>query len=196
VGLEENLFPSAHAAEKQSPEALEEELRLFYVALTRARVNSWFSYANQRYRWVNLEFCSPSRFLLEMDEKFLDGMVESNRMKPATRSSFTGQNITAGYRERTLTRSQPEKPAQKPWRPDFFRRNTESRNTGTEGNDGFTGDNPEKILQGMMVEHQRFGVGKVIKIEGVSPNKKATVFFQHAGQKQLLLKFAKLKIKN
>jgi DNA helicase-2/ATP-dependent DNA helicase PcrA len=196
VGLEENLFPSAQAEEKKSPEALEEERRLFYVALTRARENAWFSYANQRYRWGNLEFCSPSRFLLEMDEKYLDGMVESNRMKPATRSSFTGQNITTGYRERTLTRNQPEKPAQKPWGPDIFRRNTESRNTGTEGNDGFTGDNPEKILQGMMVEHQRFGVGKVIKIEGVSPNKKATVFFQHAGQKQLLLKFAKLKIKN
>src|SRR5690606_7763688 len=103
----------------------------------------------------------------------------------------TEQNVTQGYRERSLTRNQSEKPAQKPWRQDIFRRNTESRNPATDGNDGFTGDDPEKIMQGMMVEHQRFGVGKVIKIEGMPPNKKATVFFQHAGQKQLLLKFAK-----
>lgn len=195
VGLEENLFPSAQAEEKKSQEALEEERRLFYVALTRAKENAWFSYANQRYRWGNLEFCSPSRFLLEMDEKYLDGMVENSRMRHATRNSFTEQNVTQGYRERSLTRNQSEKPAQKPWRQDIFRRNTESRNPATDGNDGFTGDDPEKIMQGMMVEHQRFGVGKVIKIEGMPPNKKATVFFQHAGQKQLLLKFAKLKIK-
>jgi DNA helicase II / ATP-dependent DNA helicase PcrA len=86
VGLEENLFPSAQAEEKKTQEALEEERRLFYVALTRAKENAWFSYANQRYRWGNLEFCSPSRFLLEMDEKYLDGMVENGRMRPASRN--------------------------------------------------------------------------------------------------------------
>ena len=195
VGLEENLFPSAQAEEKKSPEALEEERRLFYVALTRAKENAWFSYANQRYRWGNLEFCSPSRFLLEMDEKYLDGMVENSRMRPATRMSSPEPNVSPGYRARTLTNRQQDKPVQKPWRQDAFRRKVENHNLTTGGNDGFTGDDPEKIMQGMMVEHQRFGVGKVIKIEGVSPHKKATVFFQNAGQKQLLLKFAKLKIK-
>jgi DNA helicase II / ATP-dependent DNA helicase PcrA len=196
VGLEENLFPSAQAEEKKSPEALEEERRLFYVALTRAKENAWFSYANQRYRWGNLEFCSPSRFLLEMDEKYLDGMVENSRKRQATRSnSFDEENIPSGYRARTLTNRQQDKPAQKPWRQDAFQRKVENHNLTTGGNEGFTGDDPDKIMQGMMVEHQRFGVGKVIKIEGISPNKKATVFFQNAGQKQLLLKFAKLKIK-
>lgn len=196
VGLEENLFPSAQAEEKKSPEALEEERRLFYVALTRAKENAWFSYANQRYRWGNLEFCSPSRFLLEMDEKYLDGMVENGRMKPAARAMSSEQNVPAGYRARTLASRQQESPVQKPWRQELFRRKAENHHAGTEANDGFTGDDPEKILQGMMVEHQRFGTGKVIKIEGVPPNKKATVFFQNAGQKQLLLKFAKLKIKS
>ncbi len=72
VGMEENLFPSQRPGEKHNEEALEEERRLFYVALTRAKENAWFSYANQRYRWGKLDFCTPSRFLEEMDEKFLD----------------------------------------------------------------------------------------------------------------------------
>lgn len=194
VGLEENLFPSAQAEEKKSPEALEEERRLFYVALTRAKENAWFSYANQRYRWGNLEFCSPSRFLIEMDEKFLDGMVENGRMRPAARAASPEQNVPAGYRARTLASRQQENAVQKPWRQEFFRHKAENRNLTASGNESFSGDDPEKIFQGMMVEHQRFGTGKVIKIEGVPPNKKATVFFQGAGQKQLLLKFAKLKI--
>ena len=191
VGLEENLFPSAQAEEKKSVEALEEERRLFYVALTRARENAWFSHANQRYRWGNLEFCSPSRFLLEMDEKYLDGMVENSRVRPASRYS-TDENIPAGYRARSLAKQPQEKSVQKPWRQDIFRRKAEAQKSGQVQ---FDGDDPDKILQGMTVEHQRFGVGKVLKIEGISPNKKATVFFHHAGQKQLLLKFAKLKVK-
>jgi DNA helicase-2/ATP-dependent DNA helicase PcrA len=130
-----------------------------------------------------------------MDEKYLNGMVETSRMRPATRSSFVEQNLYSGFRARSLARQQQDKPVQKPWRQDIFRRKAEKQNTETAENESFLGDEPEKIMQGMMVEHQRFGIGKVIKIEGVSPNKKATVFFQNAGQKQLLLKFAKLKIK-
>lgn len=192
VGLEENLFPSAQSEEKKSPEALEEERRLFYVALTRAKENAWFSYANQRYRWGNLEFCSPSRFLLEMDEKFLNGLEGTSRASQAR-----GQgDLPTGYRARTLTSKQPGTPVQKPWRPDAFRKRMESQVTGANGKGAaFEGDDPAKIIQGMVVEHQRFGTGKVLKVEGVPPNRKATVFFQNAGQKQLLLKFAKLKIK-
>jgi DNA helicase II / ATP-dependent DNA helicase PcrA len=191
VGLEERLFPSAQAEEKKSFEALEEERRLFYVALTRAKENAWFSYASQRYRWGNLEFCSPSRFLLEMDEKFLSGMVYNSR----TTSSPSHNNITEGFRARTMHSGQTGLPVQKPWRPEgFLRKMVNNQVKGNEG-DGFQADNPDKIMQGMMVEHQRFGVGKVLKVEGVEPNKKATVFFHNAGQKQLLLKFARLKIK-
>ena len=196
VGLEENLFPSAQSEEKRTPEALEEERRLFYVALTRAKENAWFSYANQRYRWGNLEFCSPSRFLVEMDENFLDGMVGNNRTGTFYRpSSSTGQIMQEGFRTRSVPDSREKLQEQKPWRPDAFRRKPYNQPETGERNEEFTGDDPERILQGMIVEHQRFGQGKVLKIEGVTPNKKATVFFHNAGQKQLLLKFAKLKIK-
>lgn len=196
VGLEENLFPSVQAEEKKSPEALEEERRLFYVALTRAKENAWFSYANQRYRWGNLEFCSPSRFLLEMDVKYLDGMAENARMRSASRSNFFDEeNIPKGYRARSLENRQKQQSVQKPWRQDIFRRKMENQPDSVSNNAEFTGDDPDKIVQGVTVEHQRFGVGKVLKIEGIPPNKKATVFFHNAGQKQLLLKFAKLKIK-
>lgn len=192
VGLEENLFPSAQSEEKKSPEALEEERRLFYVALTRAKENAWFSYANQRYRWGNLEFCSPSRFLQEMDEKFLNGLEGTSRASQARGQ----EDLPTGYRARTLARKQSGTPVQKPWRPDAFRKRMENQVTGANGKGAvFEGDDPAKIIQGMVVEHQRFGTGKVIKVEGVPPNRKATVFFQNAGRKQLLLKFAKLKIK-
>ncbi len=187
VGLEENLFPSAQAGEKQSDEAIEEERRLFYVALTRAKENAWFSHASQRYRWGSLEFCSPSRFLLEMDEKYLSSGLSL--------SSPQRSQVTVGYKARTLAADTPAPGFRKPYRPDSFSGNRQ--NIAAQGGKSavFEGDDPEKILQGMVVEHQRFGVGKVLKVEGVSPNKKATVFFHNAGNKQLLLKFARLKIK-
>jgi DNA helicase-2/ATP-dependent DNA helicase PcrA len=190
VGLEDNLFPSAQATEKKSPEALEEERRLFYVALTRARENAWFTYANQRYKWGKLDFCSPSRFLLEMEEKYLDDQG----------GSPGGSSLRNDARPQVHPRQLRER------KPEEFLRNTDSRNVFERklrdnrnrpaGNDAFTGDDPAKIMQGMTVEHQRFGKGKVLKVEGIPPNKKATVFFKNAGQKQLLLKFAKLKIRN
>jgi DNA helicase-2/ATP-dependent DNA helicase PcrA len=190
VGLEDNLFPSAQAGEKKSPEALEEERRLFYVALTRARENAWFTYANQRYKWGKLDFCSPSRFLLEMDEKFVDGLD----LKESSVSARSGSFQSPGRRDRFGGRGQQTS------RRDLDSRNVFKRKLGDlqkPQNEGsrFEGDDPAKIMQGMTVEHQRFGEGKVLKVEGVPPNRKATVFFKNAGQKQLLLKFAKLKIR-
>ncbi len=187
VGMEEKLFPSAQAEEKMTDEAMEEERRLFYVALTRAKDNAWLSHASQRYRWGSLEFCSPSRFLLEMDEKFLSSAVEL--------SSPQRNTLTSGYKARTLAPNTSAPTFRKPWRPENY---TELRHSSrsSEKNAGFESDDPDKIMQGAVVEHQRFGVGKVLKIEGISPNKKATVFFHNAGQKQLLLKFARLKIKD
>lgn len=192
VGLEENLFPSSQAEERKSEEALEEERRLFYVALTRAKENAWLSFANQRYRWGNLEFCSPSRFLLEMDEKYLTGFSPGNVRRPADRQN----TITTGYKARTMTKEQPAAPAVRPWQPGAFIRKPEVNHANSAEAGNFIADNPDKLMQGMMVEHQRFGTGKIIKIEGIAPNRKATVFFQNAGQKQLLLKFARLRIKD
>ena len=191
VGLEDNLFPSAQAEEKKSPEALEEERRLFYVALTRAKENAWFTHANQRYRWGKLDFCSPSRFLLEMDEKFLDGADFDKRGKTVQRrNSFNLQQNQQQFSRQPKANSYTTKGTQ-----NIFNKKLVNLKESENVSSSFTGDDPAKIKQGMVIEHQRFGEGKVLRIEGIPPNLKATVFFQNAGQKQLLLKFAKLKIK-
>ncbi|QGY42967.1 AAA family ATPase [Maribellus comscasis] len=191
VGLEENLFPSGQADEKNKPEALEEERRLFYVALTRAEENVWFSFANQRYRWGKLDFCTASRFLEEMDEKYMDGFDFNKMPKQRKQPENQFQQETSGpsFRRQTQHTSFKRGDTQNI----FDKKLVNLREAGkTQSN--FEGDDPSKIFAGMQVEHQRFGIGKVLKVEGVIPNLKATVFFQTAGHKQLLLKFAKLKI--
>ena len=191
VGLEENLFPSAPQGERNTTEALEEERRLFYVALTRAKENAWFSFATQRYRWGKPEFCKPSRFLEELDEKYLD---IPEQVKPSNaipnRNDFRFDTPARQFINRVQGTALKNQDSQ-----NIFRNKLVKLKESDKNPDDFTGDNPEKIQAGMVVEHQRFGEGKVLKIEGILPNAKATVFFRNAGQKQLLLKFAKLKIK-
>ncbi len=191
VGLEENLFPSQPRGNNNTEEALEEERRLFYVALTRAEDNAWFSYANQRYRWGNLDFCSPSRFLEELDERFIDnsGVAQTTRQ---SRNSFQ-QN--RGNENTPFQRRSAKTPLQTPERPALFNRKLVSLKESGRRQTSFSGDDPSKIQPGMVIEHQRFGEGKVLRVEGVAPNIKATIFFQKQGHKQLLLKFAKLRIK-
>jgi DNA helicase-2/ATP-dependent DNA helicase PcrA len=199
AGVEEELFPSRMSFE--SPEELEEERRLFYVAITRARKRVFISYAQNRYRWGTPTSCQPSRFLRDIDPKYMDMPAEpSARMnnrhadheddweehfrekntfnqtsakKPSTANSFAKTNLA---RPNLLI---PKKPAlqNKPVNADF------------------KSDNPDSIQSGMRVEHPSFGIGKIVHIEGNAPNRKATVFFQELGEeKQLLLKFAKLRI--
>lgn len=195
VGLEKNLFPSAHAEENGSPEAIEEERRLFYVALTRAMENAWFSYANQRYRWGSLEFCSPSRFLKEIDEKYLEP-AESLTFGVSGRQNEGQDTIYNRFQTRPQfkTDRQLYSPGKRLGRESESVRKTARKAESPADSVPFEGDDAEKIVQGMKVEHQRFGVGKVLKVEGVAPNKKAIVFFHNSGQKQLLLRFARLKI--
>jgi DNA helicase-2/ATP-dependent DNA helicase PcrA len=192
VGLEENLFPSQPRGNNNTEEALEEERRLFYVALTRAEDNAWFSYANQRYRWGNLDFCSPSRFLEELDERFIDnsGVEQQN-----TRQSKNTFQQKRGNENNPFQRRSAKTPLQQPERPALFNRKLVSLKESGRRQASFTGDDPSKIQPGMVIEHQRFGEGKVLRVEGVAPNIKATIFFQKQGHKQLLLKFAKLRIK-
>jgi DNA helicase-2/ATP-dependent DNA helicase PcrA len=194
VGLEENLFPSAQSAEKKSDESLEEERRLFYVALTRAKENAWFTFANQRYRWGKLDFCAPSRFLTEMDKKFLDSTgldLKSSPRKTAPAKNSGQVSGSSGFLNRTRPDTFKNENAQ-----NIFNRKLVNIKQSENSEPTFAGDDPDRIQQGMVVEHQRFGEGKVLRIEGIPPNLKATVFFKGAGQKQLLLKFAKLRIKN
>jgi DNA helicase II / ATP-dependent DNA helicase PcrA len=190
VGLEEKLFPSAQSQEKETPEAIEEERRLFYVALTRAKENAWFSYANQRYRWGKLDFCSPSRFLNDLDEKYLDEPNINNLLnKNFDKNILTSEKQARQFTGRTPLSSFKNRDPQNIFGKKLVKLK-ESENLKAK----FQSDKPDKIQSGMMIEHQRFGKGKVLKIEGIAPNFKATIFFQNTGQKQLLLKFAKLKI--
>jgi DNA helicase-2/ATP-dependent DNA helicase PcrA len=173
VGLEENLFPSQMALNSRAD--LEEERRLFYVAVTRAQKKLTLAYATSRYRWGNLTSCEPSRFLEEIKEQFL----ESDFINPKSKDNF---NI---LKTREAFASQGQIPT------DFGNNKNGKSNVSLED---FVGDDTSNLQVGMNVEHQRFGIGKVLHIEGKQPDVKAVIFFQTTGQKQLLLKFAKLKI--
>jgi len=183
VGLEENLFPSQMALNTR--EELEEERRLFYVALTRAEKKATLSYALTRYRWGQLMQNEPSRFIEEVDEQYLNlPSVDARRPEPfdfnAARSSFY-KPMPSGGRKATA----PPRPGMKKVDP----------GTSHSGSPVSAGAAEAGGFQpGVEVKHARFGKGKVLKLEGEAPNIKATVFFPSAGQKQLLLKFAKLEI--
>jgi DNA helicase-2/ATP-dependent DNA helicase PcrA len=188
VGLEENLFPSGFSGTLTAPE-LEEERRLFYVALTRAEEKAWLSFAKQRYRWGNLEFCNPSRFIGEIDEQFLhfkSGGLQAHLPRRESVPPTKQETTTAGRRPMGIRSQQGNE--------QLGRRLTRMNEANRQNAAAFTGSDPEEIQAGMFVEHQRFGRGKVVAIEGTMPDRKAKVFFPNAGEKQLLLKFARLKI--
>ncbi len=186
VGLEENLFPSGFSGTLTLSE-LEEERRLFYVALTRSENRAWLSFAQQRFRWGKTEFCNPSRFIGEIDHQYLD--IPNSRMFPQFRNKELQE-------DQANSRFQREPDSfQKPRRPEPFNtRIVTNQGTSSLGSSLFKGDDPDLIQVGMMVEHERFGQGKVLNLEGRMPDLKAKVFFPNAGEKNLLLKFAKLKI--
>lgn len=201
VGMEENLFPSSMAGD--SPRALEEERRLFYVAITRAEEHCYLSYAKTRMRYGKTEFGSPSRFLYDIDTNYLrlpqNLLLErqinnrggdfrsnsNNAFQPSARpvgsssaTSFSGETPMASRKRligasmpRNLRRVDPAQPS--------------SPSSGS----------PTALLhEGQFIEHERFGRGEVLKVEGVGDNAKATIRFQHAGDKQLLLRFARFKV--
>ncbi len=162
VGLEENLFPSQLSTSSRSD--LEEERRLFYVAVTRAEKKAFLSYALSRYRWGNLIYSEPSRFISEIDEKFIE-QVQLKRRDAGSPSQA------------------PKKPQFKPSRNLVSMNKSANRTTNTVQPD---------IKEGDLVNHHRFGKGKVAKLSGEPNNLKADVDFDGVGRKQLLLKFAKL----
>ena len=181
VGMEENLFPSQLSL--NSREDLEEERRLFYVAITRACKKAVLTYSTTRYRWGNLVSCEPSRFIEEIDSKYLEIPEKINYSSNSFNKNQYGET-------RKITKPSPE--------INSTLKKLVKVNTTTVSSPviNFIGDDTKSLQAGMDVEHQRFGSGKVLNIEGAYPNQKATVFFQDIGQKQLLLKFAKLKILN
>jgi DNA helicase-2/ATP-dependent DNA helicase PcrA len=197
VGLEEQLFPSQMSM--NSREDLEEERRLFYVALTRAEKRATLSYALTRYRWGQLQYCEPSRFIEEIDEQYLD-------LPPAERAPATPTRTIdfRAERESFKPRYNPaenQRPAQAQAKPEPITpvappAGFKKVNTASSASIPMHGDYaaPEEIQVGIDVVHDKFGKGKVVAVEGQAPDVKATIFFPSAGQKQLLLKFAKLKL--
>src|ERR1700753_2276419 len=183
VGLEENLFPSQMALNARSD--LEEERRLFYVATTRAENKLTLSYATSRFKFGTLISCEPSRFLDEIDAKYLELDFTD---KPAVSSSSFFDDERSAWNTRADTFSKP-----KPAAPV---KTTSILAKAHVPSEGFAPSDTSNLQVGMEVEHERFGFGKVISLEGNKPDVKATIFFKEIGQKQLLLKFAKLRIVN
>lgn len=179
VGIEENLFPSQRSL--TSREDLEEERRLFYVAITRAERRLTLSYATSRYKWGSLHSCEPSRFLDELDPQYLE--LEFGVPTPAVQIN-QDQNPIIGLKRESFSKPKPR----------IIPKTTSLLPKAHVPSADFKPSDTSNLQVGMEVEHERFGFGKVLTIEGKSPNMKATVFFKELGQKQLLLKYAKLRI--
>jgi ATP-dependent DNA helicase UvrD/PcrA len=198
VGLEEDLFPSAMSMNTRSE--LEEERRLFYVALTRAEKQAYLTYAKTRYRWGKLIDAEPSRFIEEIDDAYVEVLtpIEERRINPMLDASIFGDITPNKIRfkpakkynyKKTATKSKPEtinistpkhlKPI--PKTPDSYR-------------DGNTNLFDSKLVVGNIVKHLRFGKGEVLKIEGKGADIKAEINFENGGVKKLLLRFAKLDV--
>jgi DNA helicase-2/ATP-dependent DNA helicase PcrA len=175
VGMEDTLFPSPMSS--GSVRELEEERRLFYVAVTRAEKQATLSYALNRYKYGNLERCNPSRFLKEIDQQFLS-------------YSQTGSKPV-----RTIpqTNSRPSPIREEPQRYAKDDRLKKIIRPQTNSNEVFVASDSSLFSEGDKVQHERFGNGVIISLEGQQPNTTATVQFEKEGSKKLLLRFAKLK---
>ena len=199
VGMEENLFPSAMTVD--SPRALEEERRLFYVAITRAEEHCFLSYAKTRMRYGKTEFGSPSRFLHDIDARYLslpqnallgrrvdEGAERFRRssddlFRSASRPQY-GTSASSPAGERKFSRE----PLIASTMPRKLKR-VEAATSAAPAPSGGGG-----LQAGQLIEHERFGRGEVLRVEGAGDNAKATIRFEHAGEKQLLLRFARFKV--
>ena len=192
VGLEEDLFPSAMSLNTRSE--LEEERRLFYVALTRAEHQAYLTYAQSRYRWGKLVDSEPSRFIEEIDDKYLEYLnpVDTGyRYKPVMdidvfgdidKSKLRLSKPTAGTPPKYLTQDQPSPTA------------NIRRLKPVSSNSGSSNVVDANLNVGNIVMHERFGKGQIVNIEGVGADKKAEIRFDVGGLKKLLLRFAKLEV--
>ena len=186
VGLEEDLFPSAMSMNTRSE--LEEERRLFYVALTRAEKQAYLTYTLTRYRWGKLIDAEPSRFIEEIDDRYLDVItpIDDRRQNPMLSADIFGDIEPSHIRFKKPIQKKTEKP------PKFIPPAKLKLLKKAQNGSANLFDN--KVVVGNIVEHMRFGKGEVLKIEGVGSDIKAEINFEHGGVKKLLLRFAKLEI--
>lgn len=194
VGLEEDLFPSQMS--KDNPRAVEEERRLFYVAITRAEENCVLTYAKSRFRNGQSAMCSPSRFLKDIDVQFLDLPADTSADTfAAARERFQRPTFTSPFQQpRAMEKVEAtfvSPVAQAAQRQRLTKVETA---TSTPMASSAPASDLSGLRVGAKVRHDRFGEGEVVAIEGDGGNAKATVSFTHFGQKQLLLKFARLTI--
>lgn len=200
VGMEENLFPSGMVGD--SPRALEEERRLFYVAITRAEEHCFLSYAKTRFRYGKMEFGSPSRFLKDIDIRFLRlpqdaGMFrrveeEAAAFRRENARGFAPDREDAPYGGKERVSVRPKQQIIAPTVPRNLKRVAPSANTASTSPSA--GASANCVQQGQLIEHERFGLGEVLKVEGEGDNAKATIRFKNVGDKQLLLRFARFKV--
>ena len=186
VGMEENLFPSMMA--KENPLSIEEERRLFYVAITRAEQLCVLSYAKSRFRNGSYNFCNPSQFLKDIDNKYLDvirdGLVSIDRSKRRSKDILPSENNVFQAPLSTFTETKEERSAK------ILTRVKKSSSVDAPYDPKQFGD----LKIGSVVKHARFGTGIIKDLSGVDANKNAVIAFDSVGMKKLFLKFAKLEI--
>ncbi len=201
AGLEEMLFPNAMAINTR--EELEEERRLFYVVITRAKQRLWITYANTRYRFGNLVQNEPSRFIEEIPSEYLDrsfaggGLRNQGFGSGPSGSAYDrmhgGGFGSGGSADQAEKRYGPP-PAKKDARPPYVPPKPYLKTIEHNPSPDFVASDTSGLQVGQKVEHQKFGFGEVIGMEGSTHNPIATVKFQYNGEKKIMLNFAKLRI--
>ena len=192
VGLEENLFPSSMCGD--SIRGLEEERRLFYVAITRAEERCYLSYAKSRFKYGKTEFCTPSRFLKDIDLRYLSlpqGEQLAQRVDEGAsrfRSSFEPKVSFTPRLKPTTDRPKAQ------IIPPVQQTRTLKKVSSIASSRPSASPSAGALQVGSMIEHERFGIGEVVNLVGAGDDCKATVKFRNAGEKQLLLKFARFKV--
>ena len=194
VGLEEHLFPSDMSGDGERE--IEEERRLFYVAMTRARKYLTLLFATTRFRYGSVDFCTPSRFLKDIDSKYLnmpsEGIKSSWNSRPfddeSSKPIFQRREHSSAPSFKPKQRLEPQQPERKPWDQGKFQKVTESmlRDSAPAQSSA--------LKVGNVIEHERFGIGSVLEVEGSGDNTKARIKFLNVGEKTLLLKFARYKL--
>ena len=202
VGLEENIFPSPRAC--SSVRELEEERRLLYVAITRAEQRCFLSCAKSRYQYGSMMFNEPSRFLKEIDKQYLavEGNAAGFKSQSSQPQQFQSRPQSQFFQSRPQSQPYHEAPQRNPFQstmPSGFRRvqpvsQRFQTSASTQRMQASASSQRQTIHAGARVEHQRFGLGTVVAVEGVGENEKATIEFQNAGTKTLLMKFARLTV--
>lgn len=189
VGMEEELFPSGMSMNTRSE--LEEERRLFYVAITRAETQAYLTYTQSRYRWGKLIDAEPSRFIEEIDESFLEYLtpITENRYKPLLDADIFDDVDHSKLRlKKPVAGRAPSGPTE-----EQLRKLRRLKPVLSDTDKNFSAEDAN-LKEGTMVEHVRFGKGKILKIEGIGADTKAEIDFENGGLKKLLLRFAKLKV--